>query len=197
MAVFIGNIVKVEHWFSDAKSKSAFRKCIVFFRLCPGKFSYSCFSFCEAFTREARTDLTQPVEADRFEKARHECLLLYARKAVEMSDVRARDSSAFLLFEDNFKVSECIKWIIDVLMISTDLFQDRTENKMFGHPTRNAFALTSPSSRFFECPYAQLRDHSVWTYSPSSQKMGVAVEVACLNQKNIDKHCPLWTAKKH
>ena len=70
MAVFIGNGVEAEHGFlgaPSAKSKSALREGIVFFRLCPGKVSYFCFSFCENFTREARNDLAMPVEVDALE----------------------------------------------------------------------------------------------------------------------------------
>ena len=50
MAVFIGNSVKAEHWFLEApgtKTKSTLRQGVVFFRLCPGKVSYFCFSFSE------------------------------------------------------------------------------------------------------------------------------------------------------
>ena len=70
MAVFIGNGVEAEHWFlgtPSAKSKSALRRGIVFFRLCPGKVSYFRLSFCEILTREARNDLAKPVEVDAFE----------------------------------------------------------------------------------------------------------------------------------
>ena len=70
MTVFIGNSMEAEHWFlstPSAKSKSALRQGIVFFRLCPGKVHYLCFSFCEIFTSEARNDLAKPVEVDAFE----------------------------------------------------------------------------------------------------------------------------------
>ena len=73
VTVFIGNSVKAEDWFlgaPSAKSKSALRQSIVFFRLSEERFSYFRFSFYEAFTREARNDLGRPVKVNAFEGLR-------------------------------------------------------------------------------------------------------------------------------
>ena len=92
-----------------------------------------------------------------------------------------------LLFEDNFEVCECAKCIRRVVVIVIKPLQKRTEDEMFGHPTRDAFALVSPNSRF-------LNNHTyscvVTRYGPLPQilkDMGVAMEVARLNLRNIDK----------
>ena len=89
------------------------RQGIVLFRLCPREVSYSCFSFCEALTREARKDLAQPVKVDAFARDRikafsqgsnasqhrisvPKCLFLLARKAVEAVDSLAPRLSGVL-----------------------------------------------------------------------------------------------------
>ena len=48
----------------------------------------------------------------------------------------------------------------------------RNTDGMFGHSTRDAITLVSPSSRFFVKSHVQLRGHSVWTASPGPQKHG-------------------------
>ena len=126
------------------------------------------------------------------------CLFLSARNAVEavnyltprLSSV-LRESSRkvclFCFFEVNFEVFECAKWISRVLVIFIKPFSKRTEDGMFGHPTRDAFALVSSHSR-------SLNNHTnscvVTRYGPLPQilkNMGVSVEVASLSHRNIDE----------
>ena len=94
--------------------------------------------------------------------------------------MRAREASAFLLFDDNFEVCECTKWVGRVLVVVIDLFQKRAENGMFAHSTRNAFALAAPNCRFMN---NDTYGCMVTRYGPFHQvlkNMGVAMEVACL-----------------
>ena len=73
MSIFISNRVKAEHWFlgaPGAKTKSALRKGVVFFRLCPREVTYICLSLSDSVTREAHYDLTKPVEVNAFKRVR-------------------------------------------------------------------------------------------------------------------------------
>ena len=69
----------------------------------------------------------------------------------------------------------------------TALFQTRAANGMFGHPTRNAFALVTPTSRF---QYDDTYSCMVTRYGPFSkilEYMRIAVEVPCFSHGEIDE----------
>ena len=76
------------------------------------------------------------------------CLFLFARNAVEavssvaptLSGVLRESSRTVCLLASSrtiyVEVCECTKWVGRALVIVIELFQNGTENGMFGHPTR-------------------------------------------------------------
>ena len=67
-----GNCVETEHRLlgtPGAKTKSAFRQSVVFFRLCPRKTAHCRFSFSNSFSREARYNLAQSMKVNALEGA--------------------------------------------------------------------------------------------------------------------------------
>ena len=49
------------------------------------------------------------------------------------------DGIFFCFLEIDFEVCQSNEWVIRVLVIVTDLFQNETENGMFRHATRDTF----------------------------------------------------------
>ena len=96
--------------------------------------------------------------------------------------------SSFL--QNDFEICQSDEWIIRVLVIVTDLFQNGAENGMFGHAVRNAFAQVTPNCWFL---YDDTYSCMVTWYGPFTKilkYMRIAVEVACFSHKEIDK-CPV------
>ena len=52
-----------------AKTKSALRQGVVFFRLCPREVTYFCFSLCNSFLSETRKNLAQSMKVSAIEGA--------------------------------------------------------------------------------------------------------------------------------
>ena len=50
--------------------------------------------------------------------------------------------------KNDFEISQSDEWVIKVLVIIIDLFQNGTENGTFRHPTRDTFGLVIPNCRF-------------------------------------------------
>ena len=92
--------------------------------------------------------------------------------------------SSFL--EKDFEICKSDDWVIRVLVIVTDRFQNRAENWMFGHPTRNAFALVAPNCRFlnddtWSCMVTRKRP-----FSRILKYMRIAMEIACFSWEIIN-----------
>ena len=102
--------------------------------------------------------------------------IFYARSAVEA----VKSLAPWLL--GVLRRSESDEWVVRV----TDLFQDRAEDGMFGHPTRDTFHLVAPICRFL---YDDTHGCMVTRYGPFRKilkHMRIAVDIACLSHREID-----------
>ena len=99
------------------------------------------------------------------------CLFLYARNAVEAVKSLAPRLPGVLRWSS--RTVRCLAFSRIMLksvrapngssgykVIVTDLCQNRAENGLFAHPTRNAFCPGAPESSVFE-PHERLHGHSV------------------------------------
>ena len=69
-------------------------------------------------------------------------------------------------FEDYLTVSQGSEWVVRVLVVLTDPFQDRAKHRMFGHPARNTFGLVTSNCR---CLYLGTNCDVVTRYGPVSK----------------------------
>ena len=82
---------------------------------------------------------------------------------------------------------EAGEWVVRVLMVFTDPFQDGAKHKMFGHPTRNTFSLNTSNCRFL---YNHTYCDVVTRYGPFSKivrDMRMIVIITCLSLREIMK----------
>ena len=89
-------------------------------------------------------------------------------------------NSPFSRFPENdLEICKGDEWVIRVSVNVTDLFQNKAENGIFGHTTRNAFALVTPNCRFL---YGDTHSCMVTRYGPFTKVlkyMRIAVDIAC------------------
>ena len=85
--------------------------------------------------------------------------------------------------KNSFELSKCAKWIGRKSVVTVKPLEDRTEDRMFGHPAWNAFALLLPISRLVnDKTYRRV----VTRNGPVTQvleDMGVAVKISRLSRR--------------
>ena len=87
---------------------------------------------------------------------------------------------------DQLEVSNSSKRLVRLLMIVTDLLQNGSEDKMFGHPIRDALD-SAPLIQWF--PYDDTQCHVVTWYGQLTtivSNVGVAVKIACFRHVHVD-----------
>ena len=102
----------------------------------------------------------------------------------------------FLCFlEHNFEVCKSSNWVVRVLVIVIKPPQNRIEDGMFEHPTRDAFALVSPKSLSMNNHTTDAWSLGMDLFTNILKYMRIAVEFARFIHWNIDKgSIQSWTA---
>ena len=122
------------------------------------------------------------------------CLFLLARNAAEtiknfapMLSSVFRESSRIVcflaLFKNSSELRKCAKWFGRKSVVIVEPLQNRTKDRMFGHPAWNAFALLLPISRLLN---DKTNRRVVSRNGPVHQvleDMGVAVKISGLSHR--------------
>ena len=93
-------------------------------------------------------------------------------------------------FQNDVEICQSDEWVIRALVIVTDLFQNRAEHVMFGHPTRNTFDLVAPICRFLNDDTHRCMVTRYGPFTKILKYIRIAVEIACFSHMEIDE-CPV------